>query len=85
MGLTHLYSKDPGLMKIQINEKIVLTNKVSTNKAFKADIDLQEGWNTVTLSLGAGNFRPIRSSLLSLDFRLLSFSVKEIKFVPLIR
>ena len=81
MRLRYLYSKDPGLMKIQINEKIVLTNKVSTKKTFKADIDLQEGWNTITLRLGAGNYRPIVYSPLSLDFRLLSFSVKEIDII----
>jgi hypothetical protein len=47
-------------------------------------LDLEEGWNAVTLALAAGNFRPIDLDPGTGDSRLLSFALQDVTLAPIV-
>lgn len=55
---------------------------VVTGAPFAAPLSLQEGWNTVTLALAAGNFRPVDLQPATGDARVLSFALGDVAIRP---
>ncbi len=67
-----------GVLRISINDETALDVEIQVGQPFTVETELASGWNTVTLALAAGNYRPVEVDPASGDGRELSFALAPI-------
>ncbi len=71
---------DQGMMQIAVNDQEWSSHPVHAGQSSSVTVELDAGWNTITLSLMSGNFRPVDIQPGNGDRRLLSFMLSGIEF-----
>jgi hypothetical protein len=73
-----------GTLLARVNDRPLTEWPVEVGRPFSMSLDLEEGWNAVTLALAAGNFRPIDLDPGTGDSRLLSFALQDVTLAPIV-
>jgi hypothetical protein len=70
---------DQGVMRVSAANRSIAELPVQTGQPFEVLLNIQPGWNEISLELLAGNMRPVDLDPASGDARLLSFAVGPVE------